>query len=348
MHGDKRRCVPREHRPRGCVADGVAVSTLVYHTGALGDFVVALPAIAAWRRRACLGRAVPWPAPSLVLLGRPAHAALAAGVVDDAWDAGSARFASLFAGLPSPEVRALLADVDSALVFAPARAGIVRGLESAGVKDVIRQDPFPHERVHVVDYHLSLFPDLELTPEERVPHVVVTAGTGLAVAAGAAPADREHPIVLHPGSGSPSKNWPFDRFIELARRLADLGQAAWVLGPAEEESGMSATLAREIPDAARWRNLSVSELARRLAGSRLLVGNDSGVEHLAAAVGCPVVVLFGASDPAVWAPRGTSVTVVGDGARGMEAIGVEAAADACRGVASSGLGSSTPCHGGHI
>ncbi len=179
------------------------MSSLVYHTGALGDFVAALPALAAWRRqRARTAR--------LVLLGRPAHAALATGVIDDAWDAGSARFASLFAGHPSAEVRALLADVSSALVFAPESAGIVRGLESAGVHEAVRQDPFPKERVHVVDYHLSLFPDLALTPEERVPHIAVRAGVAAAARDAASPVRL---IVLHPGSGSSSKNWPFDRFI---------------------------------------------------------------------------------------------------------------------------------------
>jgi ADP-heptose:LPS heptosyltransferase len=57
------------------------------------------------------------------------------------------------------------------------------------------------------------------------------------------------------------------------------------------------------------------ELARWLARARLYVGNDSGITHLAAAVGTPVLALFGASDPRVWAPRGENVRVAwwGDG-----------------------------------
>ena len=262
----------------------------------------------------------------MVLLGRPAHAALAAGVIDESWDAGSARFASLFAGRPSPGVRALLADVGSALVFAPEGAGIVRGLESAGVRGIVRHDPFPKERVHVVDHHLSLFPDLALEPEERVPRVAADAG-------GAAGCGRRaHPIVIHPGSGSRSKNWPIGRFVEVAKRLEGGSPIAWVIGPAEAESGTAAAIDGAIPGARVWRNLPLTELADRLCGARLFVGNDSGVAHLAAAVGCPVVVLFGASDPVVWAPRGRSVTVVGDGACGMEAIGVEAVLAACRAI----------------
>jgi len=51
------------------------------------------------------------------------------------------------------------------------------------------------------------------------------------------------------------------------------------------------------------------ELAQWLAGARLYIGNDSGVTHLAAAVGIPVLALFGPTDPAVWAPRGANVRV---------------------------------------
>jgi ADP-heptose:LPS heptosyltransferase len=63
--------------------------------------------------------------------------------------------------------------------------------------------------------------------------------------------------------------------------------------------------------AARFENLY--ELACWLASARVYIGNDSGITHLAAAVGTPVVAIFGATDPAVWAPRGDRVSVVGGG-----------------------------------
>jgi heptosyltransferase III len=68
----------------------------------------------------------------------------------------------------------------------------------------------------------------------------------------------------------------------------------------------------------------IGQLARWLSGAKLYVGNDSGIAHLAAAVGVPVAVFFGPTDPAVWAPRGPSVTVL----RQMETLSAEAAADA--------------------
>lgn len=101
--------------------------------------------------------------------------------------------------------------------------------------------------------------------------------------------------VIHPYSGSPRKNWPLDRFREVAARLPM--PVRWCAGPEED-----------LENAERFDNLY--ELACWLAGARIYIGNDSGVTHLAAAVGTPTVAIFGPTDPAVWAPRGDRVAVV--------------------------------------
>jgi len=102
-------------------------------------------------------------------------------------------------------------------------------------------------------------------------------------------------IVLHPFSGSARKNWPMMKFRALADRLP--GSVAWCAAPHEP-----------LPHAVKIENLY--ELACWLAGARLYVGNDAGITHLAAAVGTPVVAIFGPTDPALWAPRGERVRVV--------------------------------------
>ena len=102
-------------------------------------------------------------------------------------------------------------------------------------------------------------------------------------------------VVIQPFSGSARKNWPLERFRELARELA--GPVRWCAGPEEELDG-----AVRIDD--------LYELACWIAGARLYVGNDSGITHLAAAAGAPVVALFGPTDPAIWAPRGERVRIV--------------------------------------
>lgn len=96
-------------------------------------------------------------------------------------------------------------------------------------------------------------------------------------------------IAIHPFSGSPKKNWPLAAFRELAHRLPL---------PVEFSAGPDEIL----EGAQRFGDLR--GLARWLAGAALYIGNDSGVTHLAAAVGTPVVAIFLASDPRVWAPRG--------------------------------------------
>lgn len=122
-------------------------------------------------------------------------------------------------------------------------------------------------------------------------------------------------LVIQPFSGSARKNWPLDRYRELARRLAI--PVRWCAGPEDE-----------LPGAVRIHDLY--QLAQWLATARVYAGNDSGVTHLAAAIGLPVVALFGPTDPRVWAPRGPHVRVVS--AAAMNEIPVDAVLDAVRQV----------------
>jgi hypothetical protein len=109
------------------------------------------------------------------------------------------------------------------------------------------------------------------------------------------PAQAADFAVIHPFSGSTRKNWPLERYRELAQHLAM--PVRWCAGPEEQ-----------LEDAIRIDNLY--ELACWLQTARLYIGNDSGITHLAAAVGVPVIAIFGPTDPAVWAPRGDRVRVV--------------------------------------
>lgn len=123
------------------------------------------------------------------------------------------------------------------------------------------------------------------------------------------PAPRSEIAVIHPFSGSPSKNWPIERFRQLAECLPF--PVCWCAGPEED-----------LADAVRFADLF--ELAGWLAAARIYIGNDSGITHLAAAVGDPVVAIFGPSDPAVWAPRGQRIRVV---AGKLEGITVQQVSD---------------------
>lgn len=268
----------------------------MYHNGALGDFITTWPALELWRDLA--------PAARTVLLGSPVHGrlAMAAGLVDGWWDAEDPRWVQLYREAPLAELSHPFRGIRSALVFATERSPIPARLREAGCSDLVCQDPFPSVRRSVVDFHLELFADreprVELFPRLRF----------LAASPGDLPAlAGPRSVLLHPGSGSGAKNWPLVKFSQLAEELSRRQVATtWVLGPREED----------LPFEPSVRNPDLETLARILAQGRLLVGNDSGVSHLAAAVGTSVVALFGPSDPAVWAPRGTGqVTVLTPGNR---------------------------------
>jgi len=126
--------------------------------------------------------------------------------------------------------------------------------------------------------------------------------------------------VFHPLASSPLKTWPADRFLELA---------ASVQSRLELEPVFIGAQGDNLTPFERFRahTLPLQETKSVLAGAALFIGNDSGPAHMAAAFGVPQVVLFGASDPVVWAPWKTHAeTIVSSG--GMSSITVQRVAKA--------------------
>jgi hypothetical protein len=113
-------------------------------------------------------------------------------------------------------------------------------------------------------------------------------------------------VLVHPGSGSPRKNWPPERFAAVIRALP---RVRLIVGEADVEAAQAVehALGRALP---RLHCPPLSELAARLAGCRAYLGNDSGVSHLAGLSGARTVVLFGPTPADVWRPLGARVTTV--------------------------------------
>ena len=152
-------------------------------------------------------------------------------------------------------------------------------LRRSGVGDVLRADPFPsngHAATHLLNT-IGL-------PAPELPDCWRPDG------------DR---VILHPGSGSLRKNWP--HFRELASRLKN---PAFLIGPAEKNFDTCGH--------ARLENQSLEQAVQMLSTARAFVGNDSGITHLSAYLGCPTIALFGPTDPAVWSPIGRRVQIVRD------------------------------------
>jgi heptosyltransferase III len=118
-------------------------------------------------------------------------------------------------------------------------------------------------------------------------------------------AARDEFCLVFPGSGSLTKNWPLDRFVELANHASSFLKPIAILGPAEP--AMETRFQGRQVVALKGLELEVvAALAHR---ARAFVGNDSGVSHLAAAAGARGVVIFGPTDPVRWQPLG-EVTVL--------------------------------------
>jgi heptosyltransferase-3 len=94
-------------------------------------------------------------------------------------------------------------------------------------------------------------------------------------------AKRENFAIIHPYSSSARKNWPLENFQAVAAHL----NAEWCHDRVED----------------------LYELACWISTASLYIGNDSGISHLAAAVGTPVIAIFMSTDPQIWAPRGEHV-----------------------------------------
>lgn len=260
---------------------------LVLRGGALGDFIVTLPALAALRKR--------WPEARIELAGNATAAQLALhrGLVDAVQSQHEARWGALFAGGSLPgEFAAWLGSFDLVLNYWPDPAG-----------ELAARFPLrPGQRFLTAPALPTRAPAAAHYAAALAPLGIHAADTRHALAPGLA--DARHGTSIHPGSGSPRKNWPLPRWLELARRLP--GPVTVIAGEAEAEAAAAFAAA----GFALLRHPPLEELVEHLARSRRFVGHDSGISHLAAACDTPCVLLFGPSDPAVWAPPGAHVRIV--------------------------------------
>jgi len=287
---------------------------LVIRGGAIGDFILTLPAIAALRQH--------FPRAHLEVLGYPhiAHLALVGGWVDAVRPIEARALAGFFArnGELAEELRDYFSEFDLIISYlydpdrifqdnvrrcTPAQfiAGPHRPDETAGIH-ATRVFLQPLERLAIFD--ADPVPRLHLPPVETT-----QAGEVLA---------------LHPGSGSERKNWPEARWADLFQRLLQVPQRRFMLVGGEAEGGRLQHLAAAAPPSRRevCQSLPLGELARRLQRCAGFVGHDSGITHLAAAVGLPVVVLWADTPETVWRQQGDRVRLLRC-PRGLRALPVE-------------------------
>jgi len=193
------------------------------------------------------------------------------------------------------------------LIAAPARIGAVPSRQSAGWWKrlfMARWTEFDDFNTHTVLQHLRLAELLEIPCcFELVPPQTVTGRKlteGYESMRPAAPY-----AVLHPYPQWTYKRWTVDGWVEIGRYLNSRGLTVVLSGgPADEEREYVSDIADRLPTGAvnLAGRLSLAELGGLIAGARLFIGPDTGITHLAAAVGVPVIALYGPTNPVKWAP----------------------------------------------
>jgi heptosyltransferase-2 len=268
---------------------------LVVRGGAIGDFILTLPVLAALRKQ--------FPRTHLEVLGYPQIASLAklAGYANDVRSIEARALAGFFARKGELDnslgehfasfniILSYLYDPDE--IF---RENVARCSKAQFIAGPYRPDET--QNVHATEVFLKPLERLAIFGAEAVPRIRVE------------PRRRDTgglTLVLHPGSGGEKKNWPEQHWEKLLRDITAKTHWRVLLVGGEAEDARLQRLSSILP----VERLGVAihqpltELATRLAACDAFIGHDSGITHLAAAIGLRGLALWGGTNPEIWRPR---------------------------------------------
>ncbi|MHC4265854.1 MAG: glycosyltransferase family 9 protein [Planctomycetota bacterium] len=118
-------------------------------------------------------------------------------------------------------------------------------------------------------------------------------------------------VVIHPGSGALKKCWHVDNYVQVARVLIEQGlEVVFLLGPAELERFGKERIGKIKKVSKCISELNLTEVLEVLCCADIYIGNDSGISHLAGALGLQSFVIFGVTNPSLYRPLGPKVTVI--------------------------------------
>jgi heptosyltransferase-3 len=273
---------------------------LVIRGGAIGDFILTLPALKLLREA--------FPSAHLEVLGYK-HIAVLATMSGYANATRSIEYASLSSffsrdGDLAPDLVDYFGSFQQVIsyLFDPDRI-FSNNLRRAGVRNLILGSPKITDQEHAARQLARPLESLALYLDD--PAAVIVPNEPRKI--------DQSLIAIHSGSGSESKNWSLERWVEVARSLLSPNESVrLLLIGGEADNGCVPHLSAALPNE-RVRiaqNLPLAELAAGLQDCGLFLGHDSGISHLAAAVGTPALLLFGPTDPAIWAPANENVRVL--------------------------------------
>jgi ADP-heptose:LPS heptosyltransferase len=284
MHVNARHHIPMSDR-----------RALVLFPGALGDFVCFLPTIKILAERM-----------SIDLLARTEFSELVPGRVKvGSLERFEIRHLFISGGGSDDKVRRFFETYECTYSWMGSGDLTFKREVQAATQGRVRLFQF-HSResqMHQADYYRSCLRDDSIP---SMPHIPLTPDANQwAEAYWVKNSLNSTPVLaIAPGSGAREKNWPVTAFAAMARWWRERigGSVIIILGPVEEERGAYESLCSH---GIVVRGITLGRLAAVIARCSLYVGNDSGISHLAAALGVPTAAVFGPSNVDQWAPRGT-------------------------------------------
>ena len=277
---------------------------LVIRGGAIGDFVLTLPVFQAIKEA--------FPSARVDVLGYPNIAKLAElsglvhqtkaieaqavagffarkGSLDESWSAYFEQFEIILSFLYDPD------EIFKDNVGRCSKAQFIQG----------SYRPNEDEDTHATKVFLKPLENLAIFDSCDIPKISLPKSPSQSNSLGSR-------LALHPGSGSKSKNWPAENWIKLITQLC--AETEWhllIVGGEAEKDLLHELQHRFGSDRIKIEFSSpLDELAGQLADCEGFVGHDSGISHLAAAVGLPGLVLWGPSKESIWRPRGEKIVVI--------------------------------------
>jgi len=286
---------------------------LVIRSGAIGDFIVTLPVIHLLRKTYSSWR--------LSLVAKNRLQPLVRNVVDEFADIDGPLLVPFFRDEVDRhcEEHRYLSKFDLVISYLGERGKVSENLRALGKPRVINADALPPENYdrHITEFLLA--PLTEVFDVSSPPLPTITIGKEEANVAGeflskSGIAPSAPLVAIHPGSGSPRNVSPAGNFCRAINRIHSTFPDARLMvieGEADETFVHAFERCLKMP-CLKVRKDDLLDVAAILSRASLFIGNDSGIAHLAAAVGVPTVVAFRASNPAVWSPKGKDVWVARD------------------------------------
>ena len=300
---------------------------LVIRGGAIGDFLLTLPALKLLRDA--------FPSAHLEILGYKHIIALVEnrGYADSVRSIDYAPLASFFSRdgeLPAElaqyfrsfqQVISYLFDPDE--IFA-------NNLKRCGVKNLIKASPQINDGEHAARQLARPLEQLGLFLEDSA--AVIYPNKEDRMFAKKFLERSARPLrALHPGSGGERKNWALENWRELGDWLIESRQPSTllvVIGEADESRAQQLKEWWAERPVCYAQNLPLPQLAALLEQCALFIGHDSGISHLAAAVGTPSLLVFGPTDPEIWAPANERVKTIRAPKNDLQQLSVAAVRDA--------------------